>query len=217
MLEARGSRKSLIRAYDFFSLLYGTTAARLERQAVTEALKRAQVQPGEYILEVGVGTAAAFTRLRQRLRASGELIGIDIAPGMLRATRRRMPDARVLQADARALPFISDHFDLLWASYMLEIIPVAELTPLLEEFRRVLKPGGRLLLVCFSKEGEKLIRWERLYRLTPTFLVPWLFGGCRPVQAEPFVRAAGFVDVKREFIAEGMQSEIITARKRFQT
>jgi ubiquinone/menaquinone biosynthesis C-methylase UbiE len=213
MLEARGSRKSLIRAYNFFSLLYGTTAARLERQAVTEGLQRAQVQPGERILEVGVGTAAAFARLRQRLRGSGELVGIDIAPGMLRATRRRLPDARVVQADARALPFVSDHFDLLWASYVLEIIPVAELRPLLEEFRRVLKPGGRMLLVCFSKEGEGLIWWERLYRLTPAFLVPWLFGGCRPVQAEPFVRAAGFVDVKREFIAEGMQSEIITARK----
>lgn len=213
MLEARGNRKSLIRAYNFFSLLYGSTAARLERQAVTEGLQRAQVQPGERILEVGVGTAAAFARLRQRLRASGELVGIDIAPGMLRATRRRLPDARVAQADARALPFVSNHFDLLWASYVLEIIPVAELTPLLEEFRRVLKPGGRLLLICFSKEGEKLIWWERLYRLTPAFLVPWLFGGCRPVQAEPFVRAAGFVDVKREFIAEGMQSEIITARK----
>jgi demethylmenaquinone methyltransferase/2-methoxy-6-polyprenyl-1,4-benzoquinol methylase len=213
MLEARGSRKSLVRAYNFFSFLYGNTAARLERQAVTVGLKRAQVQPGERILEVGVGTAAAFTRLQQRLRAGGELVGLDLSPGMLRATRRDLPDARLIQADARALPFVSDHFDLLWASYVLEIIPGAELTPLLEEFRRVLRPGGRLLVVSFSKEGEELIWWERLYRLTPTFLVPWLFGGCRPVQAESFVHAAGFVDVKREFIAEGMQSEIITARK----
>jgi ubiquinone/menaquinone biosynthesis C-methylase UbiE len=213
MLEARGSRRALIRAYDFFSVLYGQTAARLERPAVSEGLKRAQVRPGERVLEVAVGTAAAFARLRRRLGRSGQLVGVDFSPGMLRATRRRVPDAVLVRADARALPFARDHFDLLWASYVVEIIPTAELTPLFREFSRVLKPGGRLVLVNFSKEGERLLWWERLYGLTPTFLVPWLFGGCRPIRAEPYVRAAGFTAVERTFIAEGMQSEIIIARK----
>ena len=76
-----------------------------------------------------------------------------------------------------------------------------------------LRPDGRLLLVNFSKDSEKLIWWERLYQLTPTFLVPWLFAGCRPIQAAPFVRAAGFVEVEREYLAGGFNSEIITARK----
>ena len=60
MLEARGSRAALVRAYDFFSHLYGRTAARMEREAVTRALARARVRPEERVLEVGVGTAAAF-------------------------------------------------------------------------------------------------------------------------------------------------------------
>ena len=111
------------------------------------------------------------------------------------------------------MPFPADGFDLLWASYLLDLIPTEELTPLLEEFRRVLRPGGRLLLVNFSKDSEKLIWWERLYQLTPTFLVPWLFAGCRPIQAVPFVRAAGFVGVEREYLAGGFNSEIITACK----
>ena len=204
MIDARGSRPALVRAYNLFSLLYGSTAARLEREGVTRGLARARVQPGERVLEVAVGTAAVHTRLRQRLSAHGLLVGVDFSSGMLRATRKRMPKARLAQADAHALPFPADGFDL---------IPTEELTPLLEEFRRVLRPDGRLLLVNFSKDSEKLIWWERLYQLTPTFLVPWLFAGCRPIQAAPFVRAAGFVEVEREYLAGGFNSEIITARK----
>jgi len=213
MLEARGSRAALVRAYDFFSHLYGRTAARMEREAVTRGLARARVRPEERVLEVGVGTAAAFARLGRRVGARGQLVGLDFSRGMLAATRRRVPDARLVRAEARALPFPDDYFDLLWCSYLLETIPTAELTPLLEEFRRVLKPGGRLLLVNFSKNGAGLTRSERLYRLTPDWLVPWVFAGCHPVEAEPFVRAAGFADVRREFVPQDFPSEIITAQK----
>lgn len=213
MIEARGSRAALVRAYDFYSYLYGRTAARLEREAVTRGLERARIRPGERLLEVAVGTAAAHARLGRRVGSRGQLVGIDISSGMLAATRRRMPEARLARADARALPFPDDYFDLVWASYLLDLIPEREMNPLLEEFRRVLRPGGRLLLVNFSKDCPGLTWWERLYKLTPSWLVPWLFAGCRPVHAEPFVRAAGFVEVERTFIAGGFHSEIITAGK----
>ncbi|MFQ5664192.1 MAG: class I SAM-dependent methyltransferase [Terriglobia bacterium] len=218
MIDARGSRASIMRAYNLFSFLYGRTIARLEREAVTRGLARAQVRPGERVLEVGVGPAAVLMRLRESLGAQGELIGVDVAPRMLAATRRRLPDARLVQADARALPVPADYFDLLWASYLLDLIPTDELTPLLREFRRVLKPGGRVLLVNFSKEaaptaGAGLTWWERAYRLAPAWLVPYLFGSCRPVQAAPFVRAAGFTAIERTFLPGGLDSEVVTARK----
>lgn len=216
MIEARGSRRALVRAYNLFSVLYGRTAARLERAGVTRGLERARVQPGERVLEVAVGTAAVHARLRRRLGARGQLIGIDLAPRMLAVTRRRVPDACLARADARALPFASDTFDLLWASYLLDLIPTAELTPLLAEFRRVLKPGARLVLVNLSKDGlgdDRLTWWERLYQWMPAPLVPYIFGGCRPVAAEPFVREAGFTEVEREFVPGGLDSEIIAARK----
>ena len=213
MIEARGSRAGLVRAYDFYSWLYGQTAARLERAAVTRGLARAQVQPEERVLEVAVGAAAAFERLARRVGPRGLLVGVDLSMGMLAATRRKVPGARLARADARALPFADDSFDLVWASYLFDLIPIAEMTPVLEELRRVLRGGGRLLLVNFSKTGAGLTRWERLYELTPTWLVPWAWAGCRPVEAEEFVRAAGFAEVKRKFVREGFPSEIITARK----
>lgn len=213
MIEARGSRAALVRAYNFFSYLYGSTAARMEPAAVTRAVSRAAVQPQERVLEVAVGTAAAHARLGRRVGPRGLLVGVDLSPGMLAATRRRMPAARLARAQAGQLPFAADTFDLLWSSYLLDLIPSEEMTPLLEEFRRVLRSGGRLVLVNLSKNGARLTWWERVYRWTPSFLIPWVFGGCRPVEAEPFVRAAGFVEVEREYVPGGLPSEIITARK----
>lgn len=213
VINARGNRAAIVRAYNFFSFLYGRTAARLEREAVTRGLTRARVRPGERVLEVAVGTAAVFARLQQRVGGRGQLVGVDLSPGMLAATRRRLPDARLVRADARTLPFPNDYFDLLWSSYLLDLIPNQEMTPLLEEFRRVLKPGGRLLLVNYSKDDNRLGWWERAYRHTPTWLVPYLYGSCRPVQAEPFVRQAGFVEVERCYVPGGLHSEIVSARK----
>jgi ubiquinone/menaquinone biosynthesis C-methylase UbiE len=213
MIEARGSRAGLVRAYDFYSRLYGLTAARLERAAVTAGLARAQVKPEERVLEVAVGAAAAFARLARRVGPRGLLVGVDLSTGMLKVTRRKVPGARLARAEARALPFASETFDLVWASYLLDLMPTAEMAPVLAELRRVLRPGGRLLLVNFSKSGERLTWWERLYALTPAWLVPWAWAGCRPVEAEGFVRSGGFAEVTREFVAAGFPSEIITARK----
>ena len=218
VIEARGHPRALARAYSFFSFLYGRAAAGLEREGVNRGLRKADVQPGERVLEVAVGTGLVHRRLRQRLAGQGLLVGVDLAPRMLAVTRRQVPGARLARADARRLPFADGSFDLVWASYLLDLIPAGEMTPLLSEFRRVLKAGGRLVLVNFSKNGdpnagERLTWWERAYRMTPTALVPYLFGGCRPVRAEPFVRAAGFVEVEREFVPGGLDSEVISARK----
>jgi ubiquinone/menaquinone biosynthesis C-methylase UbiE len=213
VIEARGNRAAILRAYNFLRPLYGSWAALLERQAVARGLELAQAQSGERVLEVAVGTAAAFTRLRQRVGPQGCLIGVDLTPGMLAATRRRVPDAILVRADARALPFPADYFDLLWSSYLLDLIPTGELLALLVEFRRVLRPAGRLLLVNLSKKDEDATWWERTYELTPSWLVPYLFGGCRPIQAVPFVREAGFTEIEREFVSKGVGSEVIIARR----
>lgn len=215
-----------MRAYDLFSFLYGRAAAGLEREGVNRALRKVNVRPGpspplgtsERVLEVAVGTGLVHRRLRARLAGNGLLIGMDLSPRMLAVTRRTVPGARLARAEARRLPFAGESFDLVWASYLLDLIPEEEMVPLLAEFRRVLRLGGRLVLVNFSKNGgpnagERLTWWERAYQVTPTALVPYLFGGCRPVEAEPFVRAAGFVNVEREFVPGGLDSEIITARK----
>jgi ubiquinone/menaquinone biosynthesis C-methylase UbiE len=213
VIEARGNRAAILRAYNFFRPFYGSWAALLERQAVARGLELAHVQSGERVLEVAAGTAAAFARLRQQAGPQGCVIGVDLTPGMLAATRRRVPAALLVRADARSLPFPADYFDLVWSSYLLDLIPTGELLALLVEFRRVLRAAGRLLLVNLSKKDEGVTWWERTYQLTPSWLVPYLFGGCRPIQAVPFVREAGFTEIGREFVSKGVGSEVIIARR----
>lgn len=214
MIDARGSRRAIVRAYDLYSLLYGRAAARLHREAVSRGLVKAAPQPGERVLEVAVGPGVVHERLRGRVGASGFLVGIDLSSGMLRAARRRVPGARLARANALQLPFPDAQFDLVWASYLLDLIPTAEIAPLLAEFRRVLRAGGRLALVNLSRKGDNgWTRWERWYQRTPGFLIPWVFAGCRPVEAELLVCAAGFADVERELVDEGLTSEIITAHQ----
>lgn len=138
---------------------------------------------------------------------------------MLAKARRRVTKAGyanidLQEADARSLPFPDATFDVLFNSYMFDLLPLGDMPVVLGEFHRVLKSGGRLVLVNMSKEfPDKRTWWEGLYEMIPSRWAAYLLGGCRPVLMEPFVREVGFCEVKREFIRGLLPSEIVTARK----
>ena len=112
------------------------------------------------------------------------------------------------------LPFADDTFDVLFNSYMFDLIPLVGMPVVLAEFHRVSKPGGRLVLVNLSKENaDKRTCWERLYARLPSSLATYVFGGCRPVLMQELVEQAGFSDVQRELVRQAWQTEIVTARK----
>lgn len=213
MIQVRGSRGAIRRAYDFFSYFYAFTISNLERRAIARGLEKAHVLPGEHVLEVAVGTGATFKKLQAQAGEKGLAVGLDLAPRMLAGTRRQARQGKLLQADARSLPFAPGSFDVLFSSYFLDLIPTEELAAVLEEFHKVLRSGGRLVLVDFSKEGDKLTLWERIYTHTPQRIVPYICGSCRPIRIEPFLHEAGFVSIEREFLPGGMSSEILLARK----
>ena len=213
MIEVQGSRAAIRRAYDFFSYFYGFTVSNLERGAIVRGLEKVHALPGEHALEVAVGTGASFKKLREQTGEKSLVVGLDLAPRMLARTRRLVPQGNLVRADARSLPFVTASFDILFSSYFLDLIPTGELAGVLKEFHRVLRPAGRLLLVNFSKERDRLTLWERMYLHTPRRLVPYLFGSCRPIRIQPFLNEAGFVRIEREFLPRGMPSEILLARK----
>ena len=212
MIDARGSRRAVLQAYNLYADFYGFWSALFEEKAIACGLTLAHVMPGERVLEAAVGPGTVLVRLSQQVGESGHAVGIDLAPRMLRVARRRSPQAMLVQADARSLPFGEGAFDLVWSSYFLDLVPTAELAPLLREFRRVLRAGGRLLLVSLSQKGEAPTWWERCYRITPSWLVPYLFGGCRPIQAAPLAQQAGFTLIERQVVSQGLDSEVILAR-----
>jgi ubiquinone/menaquinone biosynthesis C-methylase UbiE len=91
---------------------------------------------------------------------------------MVAKARRRIAaadgaNAHLLAADARALPFPSV-FDVVYSAYTLDLMTLPDVSLALSEFRRVLKPDGRMVLVNMSKEHPWNLGWfERIYKAIP--------------------------------------------------
>jgi ubiquinone/menaquinone biosynthesis C-methylase UbiE len=218
MIEAKAPTQRIRRAYDLFSLFYGALVAPLERKLRMLGLEKAGIQPQDRVLEVAVGPGVTLTEILKSVDRATVVCGVDLSPKMLEKARRRVSAAGytnvgLQEADARQLPFPDGTFDVLYNSYMLDLIPLKDLPVVLGEFRRVLKPAGRLVLVNMSKENEGALTWyERLYQRLPARLVAYLLGGCRPALTEGLVKQAGFSEVKRDYIRSILPSEIVTAR-----
>jgi ubiquinone/menaquinone biosynthesis C-methylase UbiE len=81
------------------------------------------------------------------------------------------------EADYSKLPFPDDKFDVVYSAYMLDIIPKNEMGTILREFKRVLKPTGRVVLLNTSKKFESSSFLEKLYLYLPSQLALYFLGG----------------------------------------
>ncbi len=217
MIEAPVSVSAIQRTYDLWSLFYGLLVVPFERNPRRRGLELADIHRGDKVLEVAVGTGANLLEILKRVDRKNVVYGVDVSTRMLEKTRRAVAGAGfanvdLRRADARSLPFEDNSFDVLFNSYMLDLIPLNDMPMVLGEFRRVLKNGGRLVLVNMSKDQE-ITLWERLYRATPARLVPYFYGGCRPVVMAEQTVQAGLQDVRREFLPNLIPSEVVVGKK----
>jgi SAM-dependent methyltransferase len=104
------------------------------------ALLLAEVHPGERVLDLGCGAGRFLTALKD---AGADPVGVEIAEAAAERARATGVEVRLVEPDG-TLPFGHGEFDLVWCSEVLEHIP--DVAAVLHEVRRVLKPGGRLLL-----------------------------------------------------------------------
>ena len=218
IIEAAATPEQVRRVYDLWSHFYGWTAPLFERRPQMLALEKADIRPHDKVLEVAVGPGGILLEIARRTNV---VWGIDISPKMLAKARRRVTkagygsvDLQLHEADARSLPFPDNAFDVIFNSYMFDLLPLKDIPLVLAEFRRVLRPTGRLVLVNMSKEhGNRWTWWERIYQSLPRRWAAYLLGGCRPVLLESFVEEAGLAEVQRQFIGGILPTEIVTARK----
>ena len=147
-------RRSFVRAlfdataedYDFVCQVMSLGSGQFYRRW---ALTRTGLRPGAKLLDVATGTGLVARSAIDVLREPPAVVGLDSSGGMLRKARRTLTSPLV-QGRAEALPFRSDRFDLLSMGYALR--HVAELEVTFREFLRVLKPGGRLLIVEYNAD-----------------------------------------------------------------
>ncbi len=133
---------------DFFARF----GASVVKPALALALKRADLREGMTALDIGCGRGELLHQLKKRgVRA----VGADFSPaalGLARTTSR----APVLRADARKLPFHDGSFDRVFFLGVVDHLADADLESCLAEFRRLLKPGGVLLLnTCVNTDYHK--------------------------------------------------------------
>jgi ubiquinone/menaquinone biosynthesis C-methylase UbiE len=157
------------------------------------ALEASGLRSGMQVLEVATGSGEMFCRLVRANRA-GSTVGVDLSPNMAartqRIARRRYPGAAAhCQAvDARHMPFRAESFDAIFCCYLLELLSSDDIELTLREFRRVLRPSGRLALVLI---GQNRRAFNAVYhvagRVAPAF---WgrqvAFRVPRLVEAAPF-------------------------------
>jgi ubiquinone/menaquinone biosynthesis C-methylase UbiE len=215
VLEVNQPRSERVaRAYTRVAPLYEAWARLTEARPRRRVLELAAVRDGEDVLEVATGTGAQLVELALR-NPSGRTVGVELADGMLAQTRKRLAasgiQARVemLQASALELPLEDESFDLVVNGYMLDLMPRPDIPRALAEFKRVLRPGGRLALSNMTKGERRHHRlWDELYARGIN-----ITANCRGVLAAPVLGELGFVDVRREYMAQaGFPTEVVTAR-----
>ena len=212
MLEARISRDRVADVYRNIAPVYDVWARLTETKARRLCLDLAAITDGEAVLEVAVGTGLAFERI-VAVNPSGRNEGIDVSQAMLTRAGRRLARSensnyRLAIGDAYDLDFADDEFDVLINNYMFDLLPQRDFTGVLAEFGRVLRPGGRIVLVGMTA-GERWYNgfWEWIYRLSPAVL-----GGCRGVQLSPYLQQSGFLDIRRVFVSQAtFPSEVVAA------
>jgi phosphatidylethanolamine/phosphatidyl-N-methylethanolamine N-methyltransferase len=127
-----------------------------------KAIQRMDIQPGERVLEVGVGTGINLSLYPREAAVTG----IDFSSSMLekareRAARKGAAPVRLLQMDAADLKFADGAFDIVYAPYLISVVP--DPIKVATEMRRVCRPGGRIIFLNhFLSPNPVLSRIERL-------------------------------------------------------
>lgn len=150
-----GVYDKLAKVYD---LIFGPTL----HPGRLQAIERMNIQPDERVLEVGVGTGINLSLYP----SEAKITGIDYTASMLEKARERvakkgMRNVRLLQMDAADLKFSDDSFDIVYAPYLISVVP--DPVKVAQEMRRVCRPGGRIIFLNhFLSPNPILSRIERL-------------------------------------------------------
>jgi demethylmenaquinone methyltransferase/2-methoxy-6-polyprenyl-1,4-benzoquinol methylase len=155
--RVKGVFDSVANRYDLMNDLMSAGLHRIWKRFTIE---QAAVRPGQTVLDLAGGTGDLAREFTRQVGANGRVVLADINAAMLREGRRRLIDAGVAgnlsiaQVDAEALPFLSNSVDCITIAFGLR--NVTDKAAALASMFRVLKPGGKLLILEFSTPAEAL-------------------------------------------------------------
>ncbi len=192
IFQSKGETKAY---YNKIAKVYDLLAERSEQPMREKGLQKLAPRPGEHILEVGFGTGHSLVELARAVGPTGKIFGVDISEEMVTLTsellqREGLSDrVELICGDAETLPYDDNSLDGVFTSFTFELFDTPEIPQVLAEWKRVLKPRGRLVVVALSKEGKQGITmkaYEWTHKHFPNLM------DCRPVFVRRAIEAAGF-------------------------
>ncbi|TWT62936.1 class I SAM-dependent methyltransferase [Rubinisphaera italica] len=184
--------------YDRISSAYDAISDSSEHEVREAGLKALDVQSGESVLEVGFGTGHSIVAIAQAVGKSGHAYGIDVSQGMYDVASKRVAKAGVQEQvelqvkPAPPLPFEDASLDAVFMSMTLELFPENVIPKLIEEVKRVLKPGGRFGVVSMAMVNKE----DHTSVLESTYI--WMHHhfphivDCQPIDPDDILEHGGF-------------------------
>jgi ubiquinone/menaquinone biosynthesis C-methylase UbiE len=181
--------------YNKIGRFYDMLAERSEAPMRKAGIDLLKANDGETILEIGFGTGHALVALAESVGPHGNVFGIDLSDKMVRLAKQNLDTAgllkrtRLLCCDAAMLPYAANTMDAIFMSFTLELFDTPDIPQVLSDCKRILQPGGRIVVVGMSKEGTQnpfVLAFEWIHKNFPNLV------DCRPIYVRRALAAAGF-------------------------
>ena len=181
--------------YNKISQVYDLLSDRSEAPTREAALRLLAAAEGERVLEIGFGTGHCLVALALGVGPTGKIRGIDLSDSMVELARKTLAHEGMLArvelgcGDASSLPYPDSSLDAVLMCFTLELFDTREIPKVLRECKRVLRPGGRIVVASMTKKearGMVVRAFEWTHRHFPNFL------DCRPIYVRRAVEEAGF-------------------------
>lgn len=201
ILPVNKSREKVKKYYDSISRVYDLFAGIFEEKYLDRGLKLLDIKGDEAVLEIGFGTGHSLKRMARSVGRATGIYGIDISEGMLEVSSKKLEKAslddkvELICGDVLDISLPENKFDCVFMSFTLELFDSPEIPKVLNKVKKILKPGGRLLLISMSKENGNslmLMIYEWIHKNFPRI------ADCRPIYAEQALKDAGLGIYYRE-------------------
>jgi ubiquinone/menaquinone biosynthesis C-methylase UbiE len=205
--KTRKAYSKVFRIYNLWGILFESKTAK-------RVIQLSHVKNGETVLVAAVGTGVLFEKIAE-VNKKGMTEGIDLSPEMLSLAKKRMENFpensfRLQTGSVYNLPYDDGKFDLIINNYMFDLLPDEDYPKILDEFSRVLKKGGRVVISTmtfgnrwYNKPWVKIAKW-----------FPSLMTECRPIHLGEYIMNAGFqIETTEQFSQNSFPSEVIKAIK----
>lgn len=185
--------------YNKISGVYDLLSDRSEAPMRKSGLELLKASTGERVLEIGFGTGHSLVAVAKAVGPKGKVFGLDLSDKMLKLAKTNLAKARLLErtrlrcGDAAQLPYADGSMDGVFMSFTLELFDTPEIPKVLRECKRVLRRGGRIVVVGMSKDAKRdpligIFEWIHMH--FPNYL------DCRPIYVRKAIERAGFT-IKR--------------------